>query len=345
VPLSGVTFHVAPIGCRGGARAFRAVRTFSTEFDAMNANTAQQASGASVRLLGRQRLLLQLLGALGGRATMSDFQKLLFLWCQDEQVEHPPYDFVPYRFGAFSFTSYADRRKLIERGFLLDDEQSWSLSGEGRDVVAVEADRRTTSFVKRYRSLRGDKLVAETYRRFPYYAIRSEIAERVLVGEQIALERIAEARRPIEASPLATIGYEGHTLERFLNTLLQGGVTLLCDVRRNALSRKYGFSKGTLSRGCDGVGIRYEHLPQLGIASAQRQELSTQADYDVLFAQYRTTWLPTQGEAIDTVAEWIRGGERLALMCYEHLPGQCHRHCVAELLAAKFRGSVSTTHL
>lgn len=311
----------------------------------MNTNTAQRASGESVRLLGRQLLLLKLLGALGSRATMSDFQKLLFLWCQDEQVASPPYDFVPYRFGAFSFTSYADRRKLIERGFLVDDEQSWSLSDEGRRVAGVGSDGGTNSFVKRYRSLRGDKLVAETYRRFPYYAIRSEIAERVLVGEQAALERIAAARRPGVASPLATIGYEGHTLERFLNTLLCGGVTLLCDVRRNALSRKYGFSKGTLSRGCDGVGIRYEHLPQLGIASAQRQELSSQADYDILFAEYRTSWLPTQGETIETAAEWIRGGERVALMCYEHLPGQCHRHCVAEALGAKLRGSVSTTHL
>ena len=311
----------------------------------MNAHTAQPASGSSARLLGRQRLLLQLLGALGGSATMSDFQKLLFLWCHDEQVDNPPYDFVPYRFGAFSFTSYADRRKLIERGFLVDDDQSWSLSDEGREVAGVEFDGGTTSFVKKYRSLRGDKLVAETYRRFPYYAIRSEIAERVLVGEQEALERIADARRPSEASPLTTIGYEGHTLERFLNTLLRGGVTLLCDVRRNALSRKYGFSKGTLSRGCGGVGIRYEHLPQLGIASAQRQELSTPADYDMLFAQYRTTWLPTQGEAIDTVADWISCGERVALMCYEHLPRQCHRHCVAETLGARLRGSVSVTHL
>lgn len=311
----------------------------------MNASTAQRALGESVRLLGRQRLLLQLLGALGGRATMSDFQKLLFLWCHDEQVEDPPYDFIPYRFGAFSFTSYADRRKLIERGFLVDDDQSWSLSDEGAEVAGVRQDGATTSFVKRYRALRGDKLVAETYRRFPYYAIRSEISERVLVGEQAALERIAQARRPSGASALATIGYEGHTLERFLNTLLRSGVTLLCDVRRNALSRKYGFSKGTLSRACEGVGIRYEHLPQLGIASSQRQELSTQADFDMLFAQYRTTWLPTQGEAIDTVAEWIKCAERVALMCYEHQPGQCHRHCVAEALGSRFRGSVAATHL
>ena len=298
-----------------------------------------------MRLLNRQRLLLQLLGALGGRSTMSDFQKLLFLWCHDEQADASPYDFVPYRFGAFSFTSYADRRKLIDRGLLEDDEHSWSLSVEGREVADLVSDDRFSSFVHRYQSLRGEKLVAETYRRFPYYAIRSEIVEHVLAGDQPALERVAEARKPKETASLSTIGYEGQSLERFLNALLTVGVTLLCDVRRNALSRKYGFSKGTLSRGCDGVGIRYEHLPQLGIASEQRQALSTQADYDALFAEYRRTWLPTQSDTLQTVSDWINGGERVALMCYEHLPQQCHRHCVADALVARFHADFSPTHL
>lgn len=311
----------------------------------MNANAVLPKPRASLRLLSRQRLLVQLLGALGGRATMSDFQKLLFLWCNDEQVDEPPYDFVPYRFGAFSFTSYADRRKLIDGGLLEDDEHSWSLSVEGRHAAETRSDQRLISFVQRYHSLRGDRLVAETYRRFPYYAIRSEIAERVLDSDQTALERIAEARKPKETASLSTIGYEGQSLERFLNTLLTGGVTLLCDVRRNALSRKYGFSKGTLSRGCEGVSIRYEHLPQLGIASDQRQALSTQADYDALFAEYRSSWLPTQADALQSISDWITGGARVALMCYEHLPDQCHRHCVADALVARARGAFSATHL
>ena len=50
----------------------------------------------------------------------------------------------------------------------------------------------------------------------------------------------------------------------YLNLLLTNSVTLLCDVRRNALSRRYGFSKSTRSKACEGVGIRYEHLPELG---------------------------------------------------------------------------------
>ena len=49
----------------------------------------------------------------------------------------------------------------------------------------------------------------------------------------------------------------GKCLETYLNQLLRAGVTLLCDVRRNPLSRKYGFSKSTLSHAC---AVSYTHL-------------------------------------------------------------------------------------
>jgi hypothetical protein len=71
-------------------------------------------------LFQRQRHLLALLDALGGHVSNLDFQKLLFLYCQ-EPVAAGAYEFVPYKYGAFSFTSYADRRKLIVRGMLSDE--------------------------------------------------------------------------------------------------------------------------------------------------------------------------------------------------------------------------------
>ena len=57
-------------------------------------------------LFARQRLLLSLLDALGGTVANTDFQKLLFLYAQEWETE-PSYEFVPYQFGGFSFTSYA----------------------------------------------------------------------------------------------------------------------------------------------------------------------------------------------------------------------------------------------
>lgn len=274
---------------------------------------------------------------------MLDFQKLLFLYCQEWSTEATPYDFVPYKYGAFSFTSYADRRKLIERGLLIDQD-GWHITDEGRMVIGCKPDMRIAAFARKHRNLRGDVLVADTYRRFPFFATRSEIAERVLQGDALALSRI-EAVRIKDGPALSTIGYEGHSLERYLNVLLSNGVTLLCDVRRNPISRKYGFSKNTLARACDGVGIRYEHLPELGIPSEQRRTLDTQADYDMLFAEYERTWLPRQEAAIAKIQGWIEAGERVTLTCYEHLPRRCHRHCVVDMVKASSGKKLYAKHL
>lgn len=284
-------------------------------------------------LFDRQKRLLALVDALGGEVGSLDFQKLLFLHCQEVEVE-PSYEFVPYRFGGFSFTSYADMRRLVEQGLLTEDERLWKLTPEGKSAAKIPplARMRMDGFARSHAALRGDALVAEAYRRHPYYAIRSEMAERVLAGDESALGAIRAARPATSRPGLCTIGYEGRTLENYLNYLLRDGVTLLCDVRRNPLSRKYGFSKGTLGNACVGVGIRYEHLPELGIASEERRELKSQADYDALFADYERSSLPQQGAALALIRGWIEGGQRVALTCFERLPHQCHRHCVAEAL-------------
>jgi len=310
----------------------------------MTATTARTSTRTTPMLFARQRQLLQLLDALGGTSGMLDFQKLLFLYCQEASTGEAPYDFVPYKFGAFSFTSYADRRKLIERG-LLEDEDGWQITAEGRKIIGRTMDMQLAAFAKRHRGLHGDALVADTYRRFPFFATRSEIAERVLKGDDAALARIKAVRAKATGPALSTIGYEGHTLESYLTILLKSGVTILCDVRRNPISRKYGFSKNTLARGCEGVGIRYEHLPELGIASEQRQSLDTQADYDALFADYERTWLPKQGAALKKIQGWMDAGDRVTLTCYEHQPNQCHRHCVAEALEGKSSKELTAKHL
>ncbi|MFA6440777.1 MAG: DUF488 family protein [Sterolibacterium sp.] len=297
-------------------------------------------------LYDRQKTLLALLDALGGNVGSLDFQKLLFLYCQDLQ-QTPSYEFVPYRYGGFSFTSYADKRRLIESGLLADEERAWKLTKAGRAATSVipAVRQKIGRFVQHYEGLRDDALVTEAYRRHPYYAIRSEMAERLLANEPQSMAAVLAARPKPGKPGVCTIGYEGRSLEGYLNRLISTGVTLLCDVRRNPLSRKYGFSKGTLAKGCEGVGIRYEHLPELGIASEERRELETQADYDALFAVYRRDTLPQQARALAQIQQWVNQGERVALTCFEALPQQCHRHCVADALQHQFGKAFAPLHL
>jgi hypothetical protein len=292
-------------------------------------------------LYERQKHLLALLNVLGGEVGGLDFQKLLLLYCLEVE-ESPSYEFVPYKFGGFSFTSYADKRCLIGKGFLADEDRVWKLTPAGKIVpIAVPLLTAMNRFAKRHAGLRGDALVAEAYRRHPYYAIRSEIAEQLLAGDKTSLKAIAAAC-PSKCSPgLCTIGYEGRTLEGFLNALTQDEVTVLCDVRQNPMSRKYGFSKSTLQKSCEGVGIRYEHLPELGIASENRRGLKTRKDYDNLFDAYKHDSLPKQLNVLKKIMRWIKKGERVALTCYERLPEKCHRTCVAKELERRF-GRVCT---
>ena len=296
------------------------------------------------RLPPRQRLLIGLLGSFNHSLSNLDFQKLLFLYCQESDSPRP-YEFVPYKLGAFSFTSYADRRKLTDHGLLVEDESTWQLTPSGRRAALGFRHPTIAAFVDRHRTLQGDALVAETYRRFPYFAIRSEIANKVLRGDKIALRRIDRFQPQSNPSTLLTIGYEGRSLESYLNLLLQAGVTLLCDVRRNAVSRKYGFAKSTLANACTTLGICYEHVPELGISTERRRNLRGRADYRRLFSEYNHYDLPRQPGALATVIQWIRSGECVALTCYERDAEDCHRSRVAMEIDRQIRLQPPARHL
>ena len=70
-----------------------------------------------------------------------------------------------------------------------------------------------------------------------------------------------------------------------------------CVMFENAYSQKYGFSKTQLTKACEGVGIEYIHIPELGIESDKRKDLKSQEDYDTLFEDYENTTLKNNYEA------------------------------------------------
>jgi len=54
-------------------------------------------------------------------------------------------------------------------------------------------------FAKQYKSLRGNALVADVYQRYPYFATRSEIMEKVLPKKEDRAR--VEAARPARQTP------------------------------------------------------------------------------------------------------------------------------------------------
>jgi uncharacterized protein (DUF488 family) len=276
----------------------------------------------------RRRLLLALLQAHGGRAEKMRLHKLLLLLMA--QRGEAAFHFVPYKFGAFSYQANADLVTLAKQQLVANHEKEWELTDTEDHLAALKpADRALLqALVAGHKAMSRDELVRETYLKFPYSALRSEMAARLLNAQE--RKAVVDALPPAGPQGLYTIGYEGLDLDAFLNKLIRARIAVLCDVRRNAYSMKYGFSKRQLQHACEGVRIRYEHLPELGIASDERQELNSQADRDALFARYAKHTLSTTSSAQEHIASLIAEHERVAIMCFEHEQQCCHRSALAQ---------------
>ena len=131
---------------------------------------------------------------------------------------------------------------------------------------------------------------------------------------------------------LFTVGYEGRNIDSYIELLLGENVRVLCDVRKNPISRKYGFSKKRLQVICEEAGIEYIHLPSLGIDSRHRQNLNSDGDYQKLFRFYKNKILKHETESIKAINDLLHSKKRVAITCFEKEPAMCHRGCIADSL-------------
>lgn len=292
----------------------------------------------------RRKIMLALLDRCGGTLSRLRFQKLLFLISVHQ--EKPAFDFVPYKFGAYSFRANADAYTMCKYGLLSKTEEKfWQKETEEDFFPRLKKQDKliVDTVMKRFGGLTGRELIEYTYRKYPYYAINSIVAERYLEEKEVA--KIDAERVEIEAPALLTIGYEGISVETYFNRLLNNDVKALVDVRRNPMSMKYGFHKSQLRNICDSVGIKYYHVPELGIQGDKRKKLVTQADYDELFEDYCCSTLLTETSAQEAVMELYALHGRIALTCFEKAPEQCHRSHLAEKLKTNPTEELPLTHL
>jgi uncharacterized protein (DUF488 family) len=142
---------------------------------------------------------------------------------------------------------------------------------------------------------------------------------------------------------LATIGYEGATVEHFLAALRAAGVGLLVDVRALASSRRPGFAKTRLAANLAGAGIDYLHLRALG-TPADGRAAARAGRHDELRAIY-AEHLATAGAQAElaVLEELVRGERAVAILCFEADPAHCHRSLVADALARRL--PLQVTHL
>lgn len=258
------------------------------------------------------------------------FQKLLFLFAKRQAKAE--YDFVPYRFGCYSYSANADMTAMVRKGFLNEDEKHFSKKDNTDYLKQLKPeDKKFLLEVKtNYGNMNATALMKHTYLNFPFYAIKSEVAEKILNEEE--LQKVKKANPQMPETILFTIGYEAISLEEYLVRLLKNNVKVLVDVRNNPMSMKYGFSKSQLKKYCASLGIEYIHLPEVGIKSEQRQKLNTQKDYDKLFEVYRKKNLTTTGKTQNEILNLLKHHKRIALTCFEANICQCHRKHLAEAI-------------
>ncbi len=279
----------------------------------------------------RQKFLLSFIRSAGGSLSYMDFQKLLFLYLQ--RVHESYYDFVPYLYGCYSFQAAQDIDTLSSMGWLEKKDNLFCLSNSHipDEGCSIQLDL----FHDEYRNIRGDALIRQVYREFPYFAIHRKIANSLMsMEEHEAIKKEKEGLKKDEAI-VFTIGYEGLSLERYINMLIQNNICVLCDVRNNPISRKFGFSKPLLSRVLPKIGIEYIHIPELGIISSKRKDLDDDADYKALFSEYKKE-LPQKNYSIDVLLSIYENKRRLALTCFEHDALHCHRHVISDYLAKNY---------
>lgn len=142
---------------------------------------------------------------------------------------------------------------------------------------------------------------------------------------------------------LATIGYEGTNVPRFLDTLRRARVELLVDVRAVASSRRAGFAKTALAANLENVGIEYLHLRGLGTPADGRAaaRAGEHAEMQRIFREHMRTEAAL--DQLLTLEDLVRAGRRVCILCFEADPAHCHRTLVAEALQARL--PVEVKHL
>jgi uncharacterized protein (DUF488 family) len=142
------------------------------------------------------------------------------------------------------------------------------------------------------------------------------------------------------AKTLFTIGYEQAKPDAVLGEIKRAKVNLLLDTRAVAASRRPGFSKRQLAASLDEAGIAYVHLQKLGTPAEGRQAARS-GDFDTLWRIYdKHIKTPEAQTALNELIALIKAGKRVALLCYERDPNECHRSRIAALVKKRTRVKV-----
>jgi hypothetical protein len=130
---------------------------------------------------------------------------------------------------------------------------------------------------------------------------------------------------------VTTIGYEGRSIDSFVDEVEGAEIECVVDVRELPLSRRRGFSKTALGERLASAGIRYEHERALGNPKDNRDGF--RAGHRRAIERYESLLVGPAAGAVDRLRRSI-GQSSIALLCYERDHSTCHRSCITDQLQA-----------
>ena len=278
-------------------------------------------------------MLLFLLRMAGGEASKLQLMKWSFLISKTSPSRGGDsfYEFLPYRFGPYSFCLENEMTHLRRQSLVrLQGDKIWRLTLHGAQEASKLSNRLSGDVdhtIRSYGFMKTGELIDHVYAEYPWFTINCDAVKKRAL------------RRPTAETRVYTIGYSGFSIDGFLDSLMRSGISRLIDVRNNPSSRKYGFSKKRLSGLCDSVSIEYRSFPQLGIPHEQRRSASSDSEYRKLFNSYRREIVMEQDSAVDSVYSLLQQKPSV-LMCVESDPEQCHRSHLAKVISDKGIGEI-----
>ena len=126
-----------------------------------------------------------------------------------------------------------------------------------------------------------------------------------------------------------SVGYEGYTLDEFIAALRANEVTVVADVRLNAVSRRRGFSKTALRDALEAAGIGYVHLRALGNPPDNRAGFRGK-DPQPAKARFAQRLCSSTAQADLRELASLGNSGVVAVLCVERDPQQCHRTVVID---------------
>jgi uncharacterized protein (DUF488 family) len=128
-----------------------------------------------------------------------------------------------------------------------------------------------------------------------------------------------------------TIGHSTRTIDVFVKLLQTHQIELVVDVRRWPASRRLPhFNRATVAESLKGSGVNYLWRGDLGGFRKPSADSVNTAWRVATFRAYADFMLTVEFDSIMREVEPIGADRRVALMCAEAVPWQCHRQLLAD---------------